>query len=174
MDRGDIQGVGSNVPTGIQGFREDVPDVIPCRQVEFQGAPEEEETGSQSLRATSTSVATVAKSLAAHHDDPAPILCGENNSDTTSSAEVPLEQIDVNGNQEEDQAISEARATFSIGALMMREDIQGGIVEASQRQEAVGEEQDMELDHSLMEKTRESQIDLGSGGQEPRSRSRSE
>ena len=55
---------------------------------------------------------------------------------------------------------------------MMKKGVQGGSVEASVGQQAV-EEQDMDLDLSLTEKTRESQIDLGSVGQGPRSRSSS-
>ena len=149
LDREDIQSVGGNVQ-GIDGE-------VPGSQVEFRGALEED-TASQSARATSTPVA-VAKSLIAHHDDPDPISLSERDAGKVL--------IDDNGNLESED-ISEARATFSMGALMVREGIQGGIVEAS----ADGE-QDMDLDHSLMEKTRESQIDLGSGDQGPRSRSKS-
>ena len=142
LDRGDIQGVGGNV--------QEVVEEVPSSQVEFQGALEEDETASRSVRATST-----------------PVAGGNSENNAGKTSRVEIEQIDENGN-EEGEAISEARATFSMGALMAREGIQEGFVEAS----SVGE-QDMLLDLSLMEKTRDSQINLGSGGQGPRSRSRS-
>ena len=162
LDRRGVQGVGGNVQARIQEIVEEVPS----GQDEFQGALEEDETASQSVRATSTPVAA-GKSLVAHYDNPGPTFSSENNAGETSRVEAPIQQIDENGNQQS-EAISEARATSSMGALMVREGTQGGFVEAS----AFGE-QDMDLDLSLMEKTSESQIDLGSGGQGPRSRSRS-
>jgi len=110
---------------------------------------------------TSTPVAG-SKGWVAQHDDPCSTLFSENDAKKTSWVKAPTEQTDENGNQE-DGANPGGRASFS--ASMGRKDIREGIVEES----ALGE-QDMDLDESLMQKTREPQSGLGCGDQGVRTR----
>ena len=127
---------------GQQSSRIQRLDEVPHREVEFHDALE----GDARVRATSTPLA----------GSKSPTFPSENDA-SKISREVPIEQMDENGNQEGD-ANREERASFS--ASILREDNQGGFVEES----AVGE-QEMDIDHSLMEKTRETPIVLGSGDQ---------
>jgi len=160
----------------------DLSEEVPSNPVEFPGGMEEDSV-SLSVRATSTPV-KAARSLETQHGDVSlanvPILNGDNGTDKTSRL-VPLmarmetssELIDEVGNDDENlegEVLPGTRATFSRGELKMKEGVQGGSVEASVGQEAV---EDMDLDLTLMKKTKESQIDLGSVGQGPRSRSSS-
>ena len=135
---GDFTEQGNEVDQ--QSSRSQRLDEVPVSQVHFQDALE----GGAHVRATSTPVAGSKSQTFPSENDASKI-----------SREVAIEQMDENGNQEGD-ANREERESFSASPL--REDTQGGFVEAS----AVGE-QDMDIDHSLMEKTRETPIALGSG-----------
>ena len=135
---GDFTEQGNEVDQ--QSSRSQRLDEVPVSQVHFQDALE----GGAHVRATSTPVAGSKSQTFPSENDASKI-----------SREVPIEQMDENGNQEGD-ANREERESFSASPL--REDTQGGFVEAS----AVGD-QDMDIDHSLMEKTRETPIALGTG-----------
>ena len=134
---GDFTEQGNEVDQ--QSSRSQRLDEVPVSQVHFQDALE----GGAHVRASTPVAGSKSQTFPSENDA------------SKISREVAIEQMDENGNQEGD-ANREERESFS--ASILREDNQGGFVEAS----AVGV-QDMDIDHSLMEKTRETPIALGTG-----------